>query len=157
MRLAASLLLLSLSAAAHEKGPTARSKPAPDYDKRLSKISESYGTAIRPIFEAKCFNCHSDRTEYPWYYKIPGVKQFIDSGIAEAREHLDMSHGFPFKGHREDPVEETLKEIGAMIAEGEMPPWYYIPLHGGSRLTDGESKAILAWVKKSRDLLMWEE
>jgi hypothetical protein len=157
MRLAASLLLLSLNAAAQEKGPSARSKPAPDYDQRLSKISESYGTAIRPIFEAKCFDCHSDRTEYPWYYRIPGVKQFIDSDIAEAREHLDMSQGFPFKGHRENPAEETLKEIGATIVEGGMPPWYYTLLHAGSKLTDEESKAILAWVKKSRDLLMWEE
>ena len=65
----------------------------------MKKCQDAYRAEIEPIFKAKCFDCHSSSTRHPWYYKVPGVRQLINSDVKEAKEHLDMSQGFPFQGH----------------------------------------------------------
>jgi hypothetical protein len=144
---AVALALFAVSAEASE------GKKA-EWQNRVQEVGASYVAKIRPIFQAKCFDCHSDHPTYPWYYKIPGVKQLIDSDIAEGREYLDLSRDFPFKGHGADPIDKTLEEIGETITEGSMPPWYYRPFHPGSKITDEEAKQILAWVRESREMLL---
>src|SRR4051812_39711429 len=163
-RIATALALLVVSAPALAHRHTPREEPAKptrpadaaERERRLKQIDARYVASIKPIFESKCFDCHGDRPRYPWYYRVPGVRQFIDSDIAEARKHLDISHDFPFQGHGGSP-ERDLDELGATIAEGNMPPWYYAILHLGSRPTEDEERAILAWVKESRSLLFWEK
>lgn len=71
-----------------------------DKDKEvIALISADYKSKVEPIIKAKCFDCHSGQTHYPGYYKIPGIKYFIDSHIAEAKSHLDFSNGYPFISH----------------------------------------------------------
>jgi len=41
---------------------------------------------------------------------------------------------------------ENLEEMWEVIEEGEMPPWFYTPLHPGAKLTDGEREALRAWL-----------
>ena len=123
-------------------------------EKRLQKINETYVVRIKPIFRAKCFDCHSEETRFPWYYSIPGVKHFMDSDISEAKEHMEMSHDFPFRGH--GTPEEDLDAIVASTAKGDMPPWYYRVMHPETKVTDDEAKQIVAWAKESRALLFWD-
>ena len=96
-------------------------------------------------------DCHSGQTHYPWYYKIPGVKQFIDSDIQEAREHLDFSEGFPFKSHAKP--EEDLVALHDSIQDGSMPPLYYRLFHRGSALTDDERKIVFDWIEQAKTSL----
>ena len=56
-------------------------------------------TTLNSVFKTGCFDCHTTKTAYPWYYKLPFVKTIIDDDIAEAKKHMDMSEGFPFKVH----------------------------------------------------------
>lgn len=37
----------------------------------LSDINSKYLKNIKPIFEVICFDCHNDKTNYPWYFKLP--------------------------------------------------------------------------------------
>ncbi|MBK8204899.1 MAG: heme-binding domain-containing protein, partial [Bdellovibrionales bacterium] len=76
------------------QAPTPQSQEA-----LLGRINELYKFNVKQIFQKKCFDCHSQNTQYPWYYKIPGAKQLIDGDIEEAKEHLDFSNDFPFGGH----------------------------------------------------------
>jgi len=119
------------------------------------KINKTYITDIRPIFEKKCFDCHSDIKNKPWYYKVPGVKQMMDKDISEAKEHIDMRKDFPFVSH-ETPLED-LKSIKKIGLEGGMPPLRYILAHWDSRLTDAEKKKITAWTSQAINLLQEEK
>lgn len=113
--------------------------------KASDQIVQKYSHSVKSIFEAKCFDCHSSRTHYPWYYRLPGAKQLIDRDIREARKHLDMTLDFPFKGH--STPREDLEAIAKAVNRGTMPPWRYILMHSDLRLTDEEKETILEWIK----------
>src|SRR5262249_32661879 len=100
----------------------------------FERVNLAYLQRVRPIFAQKCFDCHSDQTVYPGYYKIPGVRQFIDSDIREGREHLDFSRDYPFISHAK-PIED-LDAIRKEIDESEMPPLIYRLAHRDSAVTD---------------------
>ncbi|HXH29260.1 MAG TPA: heme-binding domain-containing protein [Bacteriovoracaceae bacterium] len=110
-------------------------------------IISEYEKRVRPIFQAKCFNCHSAQTTYPWYHQLPVVGKIINSHIKEARSHVDFTDGFPFKGHG-GPTKD-LEEIIKVTENDEMPPWYYSPFHNNSKVTHEEKKTIIEWSKNT--------
>lgn len=133
---------------AKEEAPEVKPEKAiRDINLVLMAINKDYKNTVKPLFEQKCFDCHSDKTDYPWYYRIPGIKGFIDGDIAEAREHLDLSKDFPFGGHG-DPAED-LEELEKVISEGSMPPFQYRLMHWGSGFSEAEKELILAWIRTS--------
>lgn len=155
--LVSSLTVLSTVALAHQghhthpgseaKGPMTRK----DGDSELKVIREDYRRRVEPIFQKNCMDCHSGQTRYPWYYKIPGIMQMLDSDIREARHHLDFSDGYPFKSHA-TPLED-LDAIAESIQKGTMPPFSYRIMHRNEAMTAEEKKAVLDWVEKSKALL----
>ncbi len=120
-------------------------------DAVLRTIGASYGSSIETIFRRTCFDCHSSETHYPWYSKMPFVKSVIEGDIEEAKKHLDMSEGFPFKGHGSVP--EDLTAIEEAVREGSMPPLRYRVLHPESSLTGVERERVKNWVEESLKLL----
>ena len=111
------------------------------------EINISYLKNVKPIFEKKCFDCHAEKTRFPWYANIPGIKQMIAYDIKEAKKHLNMKNDFPFISH-ESPLKD-LKSLQEVTQENDMPPFRYILGHWDARLTDNEKKKILLWSKKS--------
>jgi len=112
----------------------------------LKEINEAYKENIRPIFKKACFNCHSNETKYPWYYKVPIIKEQIDSDIEEANKHLTMGDDFPFGGHG-TPIED-LEAISKSIQEDTMPPFEYQVMHWESFLKEEEKNAIVLWAQE---------
>lgn len=111
------------------------------------EINEAYLREVKPIFKKSCFDCHGSVVNYPWYYKIPGVKQMIDSDIREAKKHFDFSEDYPFKSH--DSQLNDLKSISKAVKDGAMPPFDYSLMHNNSKLTDQEKSIIETWIKQS--------
>lgn len=128
---------------AEAEQPAVKSGP----EAAFAEINRGYEEKIKPLFAKSCFDCHSQDVHYPWYYKIPGARQLIDNDIAEAREHLDFTGGFPFKGHGE-PVED-LEAIRDAVKDGSMPPFRYRLMHSGATLNEQDRQVILQWVEES--------
>lgn len=114
-------------------------------------INMNYKLQVEIIFKSKCFDCHSAQTKHPWYYQIPGINLLMNSHIKEARSHMDMNEGFPFKGHG-TPFED-LKELEKTITENTMPPLYYKVFHSNSSLTQEEKDKIINWINNSKHQL----
>jgi len=110
-------------------------------------INKSYIANIKPILEKKCFDCHSNATKFPWYYKIPGFKQMIDYDIKKAKRNIDMSKDFPFIS-RNTPLKD-LNSLREIIIENDMPPLRYIIAHWDARLTKSERETIVKWSEES--------
>jgi hypothetical protein len=116
-----------------------------------AQINIHYKKRVEPIFKGKCFDCHSSHTTYPWYYQIPGIKILITSDIKEARAHIDMDNGFPFRSHS-TPLKD-LVEIERSILDKSMPPLKYRILHRDAALTKKEVETIKDWTQSSKKLL----
>jgi uncharacterized membrane protein len=148
-----SFLILSatLTTIAHEGHHKEQPIVAHQDKESMARINERYLVDVKPIFQKKCFDCHSSKTQFPWYSIIPGPRQLIQHDIEKAHEHLDMDADFPFKSHAE-PLED-LEAINETISKDEMPPWRYRILHRGSALTMEEKEVVHRWVQFGKDLL----
>ena len=47
--------------------------------------------AVARILEKSCQNCHSERTEWPWYSYVAPMSWLIEKDVREARSHLNLS------------------------------------------------------------------
>ena len=96
----------------------------------------------KELFENACANCHSHETIYPWYSKIAPISWLIQRDVDEGREHFNISLlGFQKKNKIQDASGE--------VKEGEMPPFFYIPLHPEAKLTPDETKALADGLEKT--------
>lgn len=89
----------------------------------------------KELFQNACANCHSHETLYPWYSHIAPVSWLIQNDVEEGREHFNISLlGIQKKNKVKDAAEELRK--------GEMPPFFYLPLHPEAKLSDADKEAL---------------
>lgn len=119
-------------------------------DSLFLEINSQY-QQVKPIFERSCYDCHSQSTNYPWYYKLPVVKGIIDDDIAEGLEHLDLSGDFPFRG--KGTLLELLGEIKEEIEKDKMPPTGYRMLHWGRLIENEKRDSVFQWIDQTVTLL----
>ncbi len=131
-----------------DAGPEGRFK---DVETRLMEITKDYHLLVSPLFQKACADCHSGDTQYPWYYTVPGINGWIRKDIDEAREHMEISNGYPFQSHA-TPLED-LKAVEKVIRDGSMPPARYRMMHPMARLNEQEKKRITDWAKRGQLLL----
>jgi hypothetical protein len=96
--------------------------------------------------EKACFDCHSNRTIWPWYSRISPVVYLVDHDVKDGRKKLNFSE---WGNYEKKKMLKKLGEIAEEVSEGEMPPGIYTPLHPDAKLTDEDKKAISDWAKTS--------
>src|ERR1700759_1058326 len=64
--------------AAPLKGPPITSAPAP--------------ADVTGVFERSCQNCHSERTEWPWYSYVAPLSWLIEGDVHDGRSHMNLSN-----------------------------------------------------------------
>ena len=130
LRIALTALALALIAGISQSADAGKSANAVKAPKPGSKayaaMAKAYQASIAPVFEAKCFDCHSAKTHFPWYYRMPLAKSMIDLDIRKARKALDLNDGFPFTGV--GTLADHLSALKDIAADGSMPPFRYRPI-----------------------------
>ncbi|WP_396638454.1 heme-binding domain-containing protein [Maribacter sp. R77961] len=101
---------------------------------------------IKTILESKCYDCHSNKTEYPWYAEISPVSLLIADHVEEGNEHFNVSAWDSYTDKKKD---HKLDELIEEVEEGEMPESGYALLHGD--ISEEEKEALMAWAKKARE------
>jgi hypothetical protein len=115
------------------------------------EINKDYERTVAPIFTKKCADCHSLNNKSPWYAAIPGIGWKVENDRTEAKEHLEISKGFPFEGHG-TPAED-LDAIEETIKNDSMPTFLYRLAHPSSKLNQEEKDAIRGWIMRSKENL----
>lgn len=113
----------------------------------LDLVALEYEKSIKPVFQKKCYDCHGSGNEKPWYYIMPGARQLMDSDMEEAKEHMDMTNGFPFSGH--GTPHDDLVSLRKTLKENTMPPKKYLIMHWGNSLSEKDKKIINKWITNS--------
>jgi hypothetical protein len=93
---------------------------------------------VREVLRRACYDCHSNETVWPWYSRVAPVSWLLARDVGEGRRELNYSRWSSYSPKRQAKLrKETWKEVD----EGEMPPWYYLPMHPAARL--GEADRVL--------------
>ncbi|HZP36396.1 MAG TPA: heme-binding domain-containing protein [Methylomirabilota bacterium] len=92
--------------------------------------------ATRALAVRACYDCHSNETVWPWYSHVAPMSWLAQRDVEEGRRKLNFSEW--------DRPQKDAHESAKTVRNGEMPPWFYVPLHPDARLTAEETRALIA-------------
>ena len=102
---------------------------------------------VRQILERACYDCHSNESKWPWYGYVAPASWLVAYDIEEAREHMNFSTWNRYD--REEQL-DLVEEVWEEVEEGEMPPFFYTPLHSHANLDANDRDLLRAWSQASR-------
>jgi hypothetical protein len=97
---------------------------------------------VRAILRRACYDCHSNETVWPWYSKVAPVSWLVARDVREGRAELNFSTWDQY-GTRQQA--KKLRESFEEVAEGKMPPWFYMPVHRDAVLSPQDRSALRGW------------
>jgi len=101
---------------------------------------------VNRLLKVSCNDCHSNKTEYPWYSNVQPFAWFLNDHVINGKKHLNFSNftklPLAIQNHK-------FEEIIEMVEEKEMPiPSYtYLGLHPEAHLTIAQREQIMDWSK----------
>ncbi|HXH07618.1 MAG TPA: heme-binding domain-containing protein [Vicinamibacterales bacterium] len=96
----------------------------------------------RAVLRRACYDCHSHETVWPWYSRVAPVSWLVARDVREGREHLNFS---TWNRYGTKQQVKHLKESWEEVAEGEMPPWFYLPVHWDAVLSQEDRAVLRRW------------
>ncbi|RAI84415.1 heme-binding domain-containing protein [Algoriphagus yeomjeoni] len=111
-------------------------------------LSGSYNVPdnVDKLLVNACNNCHTNKSEYPWYASIEPVGYWLNQHIEDGKRHLNFdeftNRPLAYQNHK---FEETIE----MVEEKEMPleSYTYLGLHPEANLSDADRQVIVDWAK----------
>ena len=95
---------------------------------------------VGAILDRSCQDCHSSRTNWPWYSRVAPVSWIVSKHVSEGREMLDFS-AWANQPHSKD--ERML--ICDAVSEGRMPLPEYTVIHRSAKLSKRDVELICGW------------
>jgi len=89
----------------------------------------------RALFFRACADCHSNETKWPWYSTIAPASWLITRDVTEGRATFNVSEW----GRPDNEGDDAAKTV----QNGEMPPWFYLPLHPEASLSPAERQQLI--------------
>lgn len=112
-------------------------------DDDISKVydipDDLHQTLIR-----KCYDCHSNNTNYPWYFNVQPIGWWLAAHVNEGKEHLDFSS---FRQYDKKKADHKLEELAEVVEDHSMPIKAYVLFHPDTEITEEDEQAINAWLK----------
>ena len=107
---------------------------------------------VNQLLKVSCNDCHSNKTEYPWYANVQPVAWWLNDHVVDGKKHLNFSE---FTKKPLFVQNHKLEEVIEMVADKEMPLPVYtnFGLHAEADLSDEERNMITDWAKKQMDHL----
>ena len=101
---------------------------------------------VKAVLHRACWDCHSNQTVWPWYSRVAPVSFLVYRDVVEGRKHLNFSEWDKLNDKRRAHKQ---KEVGEQVQEGEMPPWFYTPMHPDAKLSDADKALLEKWAEGS--------
>ena len=97
---------------------------------------------VLAVLERACYDCHSNETVWPWYTYVAPFSLLAAHDVDEGREYLNFSE---WDRLDEEGRRHAREEVWEEVEEGEMPLWFYTPLHPEAELTDADRALLRDW------------
>ncbi|MDZ4726652.1 MAG: heme-binding domain-containing protein [Leptospira sp.] len=118
----------------------------------LSPISAS--PQVTAILERSCYDCHSMKTNWPWYSYIFPISVLTAKHVVDGRTELNFSEWENLSLKKKATATSSIIEE---IEEGEMPLYSYAILHPKSKLSVEDIEILKAWANQTEEAYDKEE
>jgi Haem-binding domain len=99
---------------------------------------------IDAVLRRACYDCHSDRTRWPWYSHLAPFSWAVAHHVDLARKEVNFSEwGEYYPATRK----RKLEWMERALREAVMPPWSYLLMHPGARLSDRDRALLERWIE----------
>jgi Haem-binding domain len=98
---------------------------------------------IEALLARACYDCHSNRTKWPWYSHVAPVSWLLARDVALGRKELNFSE---WRSYYPQTRRRKLQWMGRVLRERSMPPWAYGLMHPGARLNGAERAMLDRWI-----------
>ena len=105
---------------------------------------------VSEILGRSCNDCHTHKTDYPWYSQIAPVSWWLGDHIADGRRHLNLSEWGTYEPKKQA---HKLEEICDEVRSGHMPLPSYLWIHRDSMLSEADKEALCSWTEAERKRL----
>jgi Haem-binding domain len=102
--------------------------------------------AMKAVLRRACYDCHSNETVWPWYSRAAPISWLLARDVQEGRAELNFSTWNQYSTQQQV---KKLKESWKEVREGEMPPWFYLPVHRDARLSADDRTLLEQWARTS--------
>jgi hypothetical protein len=93
------------------------------------------------ILKRACYDCHSHEVRWPWYSRIAPVSWLVARDVVEGRKGINFSEWPDDEDDRVFNREQTWDSVES----GEMPLWFYLPLHPEANLSEADKAVLKKW------------
>jgi hypothetical protein len=101
---------------------------------------------LRAVLRRACYDCHSNETVWPWYSRIAPVSWLLARDVNGGRKRLNFSAWNLMPAATQA---KRVRESGKNVQEGDMPPWFYLPMHPAARLSDNDKAILMGWSRSA--------
>lgn len=126
-----------------------RSNPAIIESETL-EASTNLPADVKAVLQRSCSDCHSNRTEYPWYSNISPFSWFLMDHISTGREEMNFSIWNTYSPKKKN---KKLEEICEKVEAGEMPLPSYLWIHRYAALSESDVRLLCDWAKQEKAAL----
>ena len=127
----------------------ARSNPAVDQSQTIEARTQMT-PEVAAIFNRSCADCHSHKTEWPWYTNVAPVSWFIANHVDQGRKRVNLSEWGRLDRDRQD---KKLRQICDEVEDGAMPLSSYLPMHPRAKLSEQDKQTLCDWTAAERGRL----
>jgi hypothetical protein len=116
-------------------------------------ISKSFAIpdSVQKTFQVACYDCHSNNTVYPWYFKVQPVAWWMDDHIHDGKRALNFSE---YETYDSVKQYKKLRKAVKALTEGWMPLSSYTWIHKNAILTKTQKDQVSKWAAPILDSLL---
>ena len=103
---------------------------------------------VQTVLQRSCYNCHSNRTDYPWYEEVQPVGWFLNKHIQDGKRGLNFDE---YTTYRIMKQYRRFNDIIENVDKDEMPLPSYLIIHRNAKLTASEKDELIRWCNAMRD------
>jgi hypothetical protein len=113
-------------------------------------LDSTFDPQVVRTLEKSCQNCHSEKTEWPWYSYVAPMSWMIENDVQMGRSHMNLSH---WNGYNPEQQQEILSKMSVLVKNRAMPLPRYLLLHPEAKLSDAEIGYLYQWARTERKRL----
>jgi len=103
------------------------------------------------IIKRSCYDCHSNHTDYPWYFNIQPVAWWMQNHVNDGKREINFSE---FNSYPAKKQSHKLHEVIEQIKNDEMPIDSYLWIHKNAKLNDEQKKIVTGWADSLQQMII---